>query len=172
MKAFSCAGGVENLIVLDLEKYKPRTQGVTETGVSMGSQHKWRPGELEFESLMRMLDNLVSACVKDTAQLHFRPSRRAKNSPLLPVQLCYRGIITAERLENHLFLRLLVFFFFHPPSSPIRQTNGDGRKEREPKLLSLLAVQTCCFPSLCPCEIGKNADMWKVCFLGRGRRME
>ncbi|XDV22066.1 hypothetical protein PO909_027038 [Leuciscus waleckii] len=58
VNAFSCAGGVENLIVLDLEKFKPRTQGVAEAGVNMGSQHKWRVGELEFESLMRMLDNL------------------------------------------------------------------------------------------------------------------
>ncbi|XP_036421048.1 adducin 3 (gamma) a isoform X2 [Colossoma macropomum] len=58
VNAFSCAGGVENLIVLDLEKYKSRTQGVAEVGVNMGSQHKWKIGELEFESLMRMLDNL------------------------------------------------------------------------------------------------------------------
>lgn len=58
VNAFSCAGGVENLIMLDLEKFKPRTQGVAEAGVNMGSQHKWRVGELEFESLMRMLDNL------------------------------------------------------------------------------------------------------------------
>lgn len=48
--------------MLDLEKFKPRTQGVAEAGVNMGSQHKWRVGELEFESLMRMLDNLVSLC--------------------------------------------------------------------------------------------------------------
>ncbi|XP_051979743.1 gamma-adducin-like isoform X1 [Xyrauchen texanus] len=58
VNAFSCAGGMENLIVLDLEQYKSRTQGVAEAGVNMGSQHKWRLGELEFESLMRMLDNL------------------------------------------------------------------------------------------------------------------
>ncbi|KAF5894398.1 gamma-adducin isoform X1, partial [Clarias magur] len=58
VNAFSCAGGLENLIVLDLEKYKSRTQGVAETGVNMGSQQKWKVGELEFESLMRMLDNL------------------------------------------------------------------------------------------------------------------
>ncbi|XP_052446843.1 adducin 3 (gamma) a isoform X1 [Carassius gibelio] len=58
VNAFSCAGGVENLIVLDLEKYRSRTQGVAEAGVNMGSQHKWRLGELEFESLMRMMDNL------------------------------------------------------------------------------------------------------------------
>ncbi|KAI2650258.1 Gamma-adducin [Labeo rohita] len=66
VNAFSCAGGVENLIVLDLEKYKPRTHGVAQAGVNMGSQHKWRLGELEFESLMRMLDNLgrMQACGK------------------------------------------------------------------------------------------------------------
>ncbi|KAL7834008.1 hypothetical protein AOLI_G00289680 [Acnodon oligacanthus] len=58
VNAFSCAGGVENLIVLDLEKYKSRTQSVAEVGVNMGTQHKWKIGELEFESLMRMLDNL------------------------------------------------------------------------------------------------------------------
>nr|XP_005161862.1 gamma-adducin isoform X4 [Danio rerio] len=58
VNAFSCAGGMENLIVLDLEKFKARTQGVAQVGVNMGSQQKWRLGELEFESLMRMLDNL------------------------------------------------------------------------------------------------------------------
>lgn len=56
----SSAGGVDNLIMLDLEKYKPVTQGVVLKGVNMGGQHKWKVGELEFESLMRMLDNLVS----------------------------------------------------------------------------------------------------------------
>ncbi|KAJ8404870.1 hypothetical protein AAFF_G00332570 [Aldrovandia affinis] len=58
VNAFSCAGGLDNLIVLDVEKYKPLTHGVALAGVSMGGQHKWRVGELEFESLMRMLDNL------------------------------------------------------------------------------------------------------------------
>ncbi|KAJ8360216.1 hypothetical protein SKAU_G00167410 [Synaphobranchus kaupii] len=58
VNALSSAGGVDNLIVLDLEKYKSVTQGVAVAGVNMGSQHKWKVGELEFESLMRMLDNL------------------------------------------------------------------------------------------------------------------
>ncbi|XP_036380727.1 adducin 3 (gamma) a isoform X4 [Megalops cyprinoides] len=58
VSAFSCAGGVDNLIVLDAEKYKPLTHGVAIAGVNMGGQHKWKVGELEFESLMRMLDNL------------------------------------------------------------------------------------------------------------------
>ncbi|XP_031419460.1 adducin 3 (gamma) a [Clupea harengus] len=58
VNAISCAGGVDNLIVLDQEKYNQRTHGVAVAGVNMGSQHKWKVGELEFESLMRMLDNL------------------------------------------------------------------------------------------------------------------
>lgn len=56
--------------MLDLEKYKSRTQGVAEAGVSMGSQHKWKVGELEFESLMRMLDNLVCVCKRDSTVVH------------------------------------------------------------------------------------------------------
>lgn len=65
MNAISCAGGVDNLIVLDQEKYKSRVHAVASAGnVNMASQYKWKVGELEFESLMRMLDNLVSAYVK------------------------------------------------------------------------------------------------------------
>uniref|UniRef100_A0A8C4S567 Adducin 3 (gamma) a n=1 Tax=Erpetoichthys calabaricus TaxID=27687 RepID=A0A8C4S567_ERPCA len=58
VNALSCAGGVENLIILDQEKLRPFTEGVALAGVNMGSPQKWKPGELEFESLMRMLDNL------------------------------------------------------------------------------------------------------------------
>ncbi|KAM4635901.1 gamma-adducin isoform 1-T2 [Discoglossus pictus] len=59
--ALAGAGGMDNLLMLDLEKYKPVTHGVAEAGgggVNMEGQHKWKVGELEFESLMRMLDNL------------------------------------------------------------------------------------------------------------------
>ncbi|XP_030637355.1 adducin 3 (gamma) a isoform X1 [Chanos chanos] len=58
VKAFSCAGGVDNLIVLDFEKFKERTNGVAVEGVSMGVAQKFKQGELQFEALMRMLDNL------------------------------------------------------------------------------------------------------------------
>ncbi|XP_030599491.1 adducin 3 (gamma) a isoform X3 [Archocentrus centrarchus] len=59
VNAISCAGGVDNLIVLDQEKYKSRVFGVASAAsVNMGGQYKWKVGELEFESLMRMLDNL------------------------------------------------------------------------------------------------------------------
>ncbi|XP_074089846.1 gamma-adducin isoform X2 [Macrotis lagotis] len=55
------AGGVDNLLVLDLQKYKTFTHSVAATGgggVNMSSQQKWKVGELEFEGLMRTLDNL------------------------------------------------------------------------------------------------------------------
>lgn len=61
MNAISCAGGVDNLIVLDPDKYKSRVFAVAAAAdVNMAGQYKWKIGELEFESLMRMLDNLVS----------------------------------------------------------------------------------------------------------------
>ncbi|XP_060097678.1 gamma-adducin isoform X1 [Heteronotia binoei] len=59
--AMAGAGGVDNLLILDLQKYKPFTHHVAATGgggVNMASQFKWKVGEQEFEALMRMLDNL------------------------------------------------------------------------------------------------------------------
>ncbi|XP_034631174.1 gamma-adducin isoform X1 [Trachemys scripta elegans] len=59
--ALAGAGGIDNLLMLDLQKYKPFTHAVVAAGgvgVNMGSQQKWKVGELEFEALMRMLDNL------------------------------------------------------------------------------------------------------------------
>lgn len=60
MNALSCAGGVDNLVLLDKKRFKPLTQGMYEAGVAMNNEVKWKVGEAEFESLMRMLDNLVS----------------------------------------------------------------------------------------------------------------
>ncbi|XP_069610366.1 gamma-adducin isoform X4 [Ranitomeya imitator] len=59
--ALAGSGGINNLVLLDLEKYKPLTHALAAGGgggVNMEGQHKWKVGELEFESLMRMLDNL------------------------------------------------------------------------------------------------------------------
>ncbi|XP_064418934.1 gamma-adducin isoform X2 [Latimeria chalumnae] len=57
--ALTSAGGIDNLFLLDLEKYKPLTNGVATSGeINMGALQKWRVGEQEFEALMRMLDNL------------------------------------------------------------------------------------------------------------------
>lgn len=62
MQAIAGAGGVDNLLVLDLQKYKAFTHGVAMSGgggVNMASHQKWKVGEIEFEGLMRTLDNLV-----------------------------------------------------------------------------------------------------------------
>uniref|UniRef100_A0A8C9G4Y7 Adducin 3 n=1 Tax=Pavo cristatus TaxID=9049 RepID=A0A8C9G4Y7_PAVCR len=59
--ALAGAGGIDNLLLLDLQKFKPFTHGVAAGGgggVNMSSQQKWKVGEQEFEALMRMLDNL------------------------------------------------------------------------------------------------------------------
>ncbi|CAL8331443.1 unnamed protein product [Merluccius merluccius] len=59
VNAISCAGSIENLNILDKEKYKARTFDLASSNaIAMGSPHKYKIGELEFESLMRMLDNL------------------------------------------------------------------------------------------------------------------
>ncbi|KAM4838615.1 gamma-adducin isoform X1 [Urocitellus parryii] len=61
VRALAGAGGVDNLLVLDLQKYKAFTHTVAASGgggVNMGSHQKWKVGEVEFEGLMRTLDNL------------------------------------------------------------------------------------------------------------------
>ncbi|XP_031720393.1 adducin 3 (gamma) a isoform X1 [Anarrhichthys ocellatus] len=59
VKAMACAGGVDNLIVLDSAKLKAQVKAVGKAdAVNMCGGHKWKNGELEFEALMRMLDNL------------------------------------------------------------------------------------------------------------------
>ncbi|MEJ1274877.1 hypothetical protein NN561_005768 [Cricetulus griseus] len=61
VQAIAGAGGVDNLLILDLQKYKAFTHGVAVSGgggVNMGSHQKWKIGEIEFEGLMRTLDNL------------------------------------------------------------------------------------------------------------------
>uniref|UniRef100_A0A8C0XBT6 Class II aldolase/adducin N-terminal domain-containing protein n=1 Tax=Castor canadensis TaxID=51338 RepID=A0A8C0XBT6_CASCN len=61
VQAIAGAGGVDNLLVLDLQKYKVFTHNVAASGgggVNMGSHQKWKVGEIEFEGLMRTLDNL------------------------------------------------------------------------------------------------------------------
>lgn len=60
MQALACSGGVDNVLLLDKDKFKPLTQGVASAGVPVSNDFKWKVGEAELESLMRMLDNLVS----------------------------------------------------------------------------------------------------------------
>ncbi|XP_064370273.1 gamma-adducin isoform X2 [Dromaius novaehollandiae] len=59
--ALAGAGGVDNLLLLDVQKFKPLTHALAAAGgggVNMAAQQKWKVGEQEFEALMRMLDNL------------------------------------------------------------------------------------------------------------------
>ncbi|XP_023438803.2 gamma-adducin isoform X3 [Dasypus novemcinctus] len=61
VRALAGAGGVDNLLILDLQKYKAFTCTVAASGgggVNMGVHQKWKVGEIEFEGLMRTLDNL------------------------------------------------------------------------------------------------------------------
>ncbi|OCT89912.1 beta-adducin isoform X1 [Xenopus laevis] len=57
--AVPSAGGPDNLILLDREKYRPHEVGtVGWAGSKFGPMQKSRLGEHEFEALMRMMDNL------------------------------------------------------------------------------------------------------------------
>ncbi|XP_062873785.1 beta-adducin isoform X2 [Trichomycterus rosablanca] len=59
VSALCCAGGEENLNLLDRSVHKPNTTGtVGWAGSTFGPMHKNRQGEHEFEALMRTLDNL------------------------------------------------------------------------------------------------------------------
>ncbi|XP_038603090.1 beta-adducin [Tachyglossus aculeatus] len=57
--ALPSAGGAENLIVLERERYRTQQAGAGRwAGTTFGPMQKSRLGEHEFEALMRMLDNL------------------------------------------------------------------------------------------------------------------
>ncbi|MEE6507272.1 hypothetical protein FKM82_019014 [Ascaphus truei] len=59
VSALPSAGGPENLILLDREKYRSHEAGTVGWAGSMfGPMQKSRLGEHEFEALMRMMDNL------------------------------------------------------------------------------------------------------------------
>uniref|UniRef100_A0A803K8Y0 Adducin 2 n=1 Tax=Xenopus tropicalis TaxID=8364 RepID=A0A803K8Y0_XENTR len=59
VSAVPSAGGPDNLILLDREKYRPHEVGtVGWAGSKFGPMQKSRLGEHEFEALMRMMDNL------------------------------------------------------------------------------------------------------------------
>ncbi|KAM9858409.1 beta-adducin isoform 4-T5 [Aulostomus maculatus] len=59
VSALCCAGGEQNLILLDRSTHRPNPTGtVGWAGSTFGPLHKSRVGEHEFEALMRTLDNL------------------------------------------------------------------------------------------------------------------
>ena len=91
VRAIAAAGGVDNLLILDLQKFKPFTYNIAGSGgggVNMGSQQKWKVGELEYEGLMRTLDNLVGE--KQNVNLDFIPSGSRADAS---ISLCFWNML-------------------------------------------------------------------------------
>ncbi|CAL1577579.1 unnamed protein product [Knipowitschia caucasica] len=84
VSALACAGGVENLVVLDRAKFKGLTQGVAAAGAMVDNEAKWKVGEAEFESLMRMLDNLGYRTGYSYRNPIVREKPRSKNDVEIP----------------------------------------------------------------------------------------
>uniref|UniRef100_A0AAQ5YJT7 Class II aldolase/adducin N-terminal domain-containing protein n=1 Tax=Amphiprion ocellaris TaxID=80972 RepID=A0AAQ5YJT7_AMPOC len=84
VNALRCVGGVDHLVLLDREKFKPLTQGVAAAGVVMDNEVKWKVGEAEFESLMRMLDNLGYRTGYSYRNPIVREKPRSKNDVEIP----------------------------------------------------------------------------------------
>ncbi|XP_077351680.1 gamma-adducin-like isoform X2 [Festucalex cinctus] len=84
VQALACSGSVDNLVLLDREKFKPRTQGVAAAGVPVSNDFKWKVGEAEFESLMRMLDNLGYRTGHSYRNPIIREKPRSKNDVEIP----------------------------------------------------------------------------------------
>uniref|UniRef100_A0A8C9ZYH3 Adducin 3 (gamma) b n=1 Tax=Sander lucioperca TaxID=283035 RepID=A0A8C9ZYH3_SANLU len=84
VNALRCSGGVDSLVLLDREKFKPLTQGVAATGLVMDNEVKWKVGEAELESLMRMLDNLGYRTGYSYRNPIVREKPRSKNDVEIP----------------------------------------------------------------------------------------
>uniref|UniRef100_A0A8D3BEC3 Adducin 3 n=1 Tax=Scophthalmus maximus TaxID=52904 RepID=A0A8D3BEC3_SCOMX len=84
VNALACSGSVDNLLLLDRQKFKPLTHGVAAAGVAMDNEVKWKVGEAEFESLMRMLDNLGYRTGYSYKNPIVREKPRSKNDVEIP----------------------------------------------------------------------------------------
>ncbi|XP_068577004.1 adducin 3 (gamma) b [Cebidichthys violaceus] len=84
VNALGCSGSVDNLVLLDREKFKPLTQGVAAAGLVMDNEVKWKVGEAELESLMRMLDNLGYRTGYSYRNPIVREKPRSKNDVEIP----------------------------------------------------------------------------------------
>ncbi|KAK5882556.1 hypothetical protein CesoFtcFv8_021128 [Champsocephalus esox] len=84
VNAMGCSGGVDNLVLLDRKKFKPLTQGAFAAGLVMDNEVKWKVGEAEFESLMRMLDNLGYRTGYSYRNPIVREKPRSKNDVEIP----------------------------------------------------------------------------------------
>ncbi|XP_013857498.1 gamma-adducin isoform X2 [Austrofundulus limnaeus] len=84
VNSLRCSGGADNLVLLDKEKFKPLTQGVAAAGVVIDNEVKWKVGEAEFESVMRMLDNLGYRTGYSYRNPIVREKPRSKNDVEIP----------------------------------------------------------------------------------------
>ncbi|CAN9499712.1 unnamed protein product [Ophioblennius macclurei] len=84
VNAMRCSGGTDSLVLLDRDKLKPLTQGVASAGVAIDNEVKWKVGEAEFESLMRMLDNLGYRTGYSYRYPIVREKPRSKNDVEIP----------------------------------------------------------------------------------------
>ncbi|XP_034093739.1 adducin 3 (gamma) b [Gymnodraco acuticeps] len=94
VNAMGCSGGVDNLVLLDREKFKPLTQGAFAAGLVMDNEVKWKVGEAELESLMRMLDNLGYRTGYSYRNPIVREKPRSKNDVEIP------ATVSAAPLED------------------------------------------------------------------------
>ncbi|XP_061767568.1 adducin 3 (gamma) b isoform X2 [Nerophis ophidion] len=99
VRALACSGGADNLVLLDRERFKPLTQGVAAAGVLMSNDFKWKVGEAEFESLMRMLDNLGYRTGHSYRNPIVREKPRSKNDVEIPATV---SAVTAEDEDSGL----------------------------------------------------------------------
>lgn len=82
VNALRCSGGVGNLTLLDSKKLQPSK--TPEAGLPLNSELKWKVGEAEFESLMRMLDNLGYRTGYSYKNPIVREKPRTKNDVEIP----------------------------------------------------------------------------------------
>ncbi|XP_075894358.1 adducin 3 (gamma) b [Nelusetta ayraudi] len=82
VNALRCSGGVGNLTLLDSKKFQPSKTPVA--GLPLNSELKWKVGEAEFESLMRMLDNLGYRTGYSYKNPIVREKPRTKNDVEIP----------------------------------------------------------------------------------------
>ncbi|KAM4824993.1 LOW QUALITY PROTEIN: alpha-adducin-like [Thomomys bottae] len=71
VQTLASAGGPENLVLLDPEKYRAKSRPLSSPeGDDAGSSPRWLTGEQEFEALMRMLDNLGYPALREKSKKH------------------------------------------------------------------------------------------------------
>ncbi|CAJ1067263.1 adducin 3 (gamma) b [Xyrichtys novacula] len=96
VNALSCSADLDSFVLLDKEKFKLRTQGAATSGVVIDNEVKWKVGEAEFESLMRMLDNLGYRTGHSYRNPIVREKPRSKNDVEIPATVSAVSIEDCE----------------------------------------------------------------------------